>query len=49
MQLVFTREFFGERYLTYVNMGLQAQMQRMLDTAAKNGASKSAQAKQQLF
>jgi hypothetical protein len=49
MELVFTKEFFGDRYLTYVNKSLQARMQHMLDSDDQKGAAKAAKAKQDLF
>jgi hypothetical protein len=49
MDLVYTHEFFGQRYLTYVNRSAQAKMQHLLDAASKHGADKAAKAKQDLF
>ena len=49
MDLVYTHEFFGQRYLTYVNRSEQTKMQHLLDAASKNGAEKAAKAKQDLF
>lgn len=49
MELVFSREFFGDRFLTYVNKPAQAQMQRLLDAAEKKGAAQAAKAKTDVF
>jgi len=49
MELVFSKEFFGDRYLTYVNKPAQAQMQRLLDAADKKGAAQAAKAKSDVF
>lgn len=49
MELVFTKEFFGDRYLTYVNKTAQAKVQRMLDAAEQKGAARAAKSKTDLF
>jgi hypothetical protein len=49
MELVYTKEFFGERFLTYANKTAQAKMQRLLDSADKSGVSQAAKAKSNLF
>lgn len=49
MDLVFSKEFFGDRYLTYVNKPAQAQMQRLLDEAEKKRAGQAARAKADVF
>jgi hypothetical protein len=49
MDLVFSKEFFGDRYLTYVNKPMEAQMQRLLDAAEKKRAGEAAKAKSDVF
>lgn len=49
MELVYSKEFFGDRYLTYLNKDAQAEMQRKLDAMDTNGAAKDAKAKRNIF
>ena len=49
MELVFAKEFFGERYLTYLNKPVHAQLKRKLEAAEANGAARAAQAKSSVF
>lgn len=49
MELVFSKEFSGGRYLTYVNKPLQAQLQHKLESADKQSASQAAKAKHDVF
>lgn len=49
MELVFNKEFFGDRYLTYVNKTTQAKVQRMLDASERKGAARAAQSKSDIF
>ena len=49
MELVFSKEFFGERYLTYLNKPVHAQLKRKLEAAEANGATRAAKAKSSVF
>lgn len=49
MELVFSKEFFGERYLTYVNKPVHEQLKRKLDDSESKGAARAAKAKSDIF
>lgn len=49
MELVFAKEFFGERYLTYVNKPVQAEMERRLEAVERNRAGQAARVKSDVF
>ena len=49
MELVFAKEFFGDRYLTYLNKPVHAQLKRKLEAAEASGAARAAKAKSSVF
>lgn len=48
-ELVFTKEFFGDRFLTYVNKTSHAEMSQKLRESEQNSAAQAAKAKSAVF
>lgn len=49
MELVFTKEFFGSRFISYVNKVEEARLGRLVKEADKRAAEKEASAKKSVF
>lgn len=49
MELVFTKEFFGSRFISYVNKFEEAKLGRLIKEADRRSAEKEADAKKSVF
>lgn len=49
MELVYTKEFFGDRYISYVNTVQQARLAQIVKDADRRSAEKEAAAKKNVF
>jgi hypothetical protein len=49
MELIFTAEFFGARYLTYVNRYQQSQLEQLVKEQDRRAAEKEADKKKSIF